>query len=130
MGQHPYPAAEGRDEHSLGGQQICPFTRVMPGPGNIGEHDVGRRGGVNAAGQDAGDALGQPSGVRVILMQPLRAVGQRDQPGGCQDAGAPPKRILSLRASLMNSRSPTSTDPIGAPSPLDRQNIIASAAEA
>ena len=38
---------------------------------------------------------------------------------------AAPNKIFSRRASLMNSLSPTSIDPIGAPSPFDRQNIIA-----
>jgi hypothetical protein len=40
---------------------------------------------------------------------------------------APPKAILSRRASRMNSTSPASTDPIGAPRPFDRLSISASA---
>ena len=39
---------------------------------------------------------------------------------------APPNRTFARRAARMNSSSPQSTLPIGAPSPFDRQNISAS----
>ena len=39
---------------------------------------------------------------------------------------APPNRIFSRRASRMCSRVPQTSDPIGAPSPFETQNIMVS----
>ena len=43
---------------------------------------------------------------------------------------APPKRIQSRRASGIRSAGPHSSDPIGAPSPFETQNITVSASRA
>ena len=64
----------------------------------------------------------------MVFVQPLRASSRAISPAAammpaCRQAA--PNRIFIRLASLMKSESPTSIEPMGAPRPLDRQNIIA-----
>ena len=115
------PAASSRRIHSTAGQPV-PAT-------STNTTLVWTLAGSTPARHDPGDALGQPPGVRVILGEPAGPSRSAIRPAAAMIPAcrqAPPNRIFSRRASRMNSRLPASNDPIGAPSPLDRQNISAS----
>ncbi len=60
----------------------------------------------------------------VVLGQPLDLVIEDMQAGGREDAGLrmpPPTTLRQRRALAMSAASPQSTEPTGAPRPLDRQ---------
>ena len=81
--------------------------------------------GVDAAG------LGQQPGVRVVVGQPVDVVVEGVQPGGGQDADLahPAAHPLAPDPRLGDrvGASPTTSEPTGAPSPLDRQTASTSA---
>ena len=76
------------------------------------------------------ERLGQPAGPGVVVGQPLDVVGQRVPAGRGEDAGLAhaaahpladhPRRARSARA------VETTTEPTGAPRPLDRQTDMVS----
>ena len=62
--------------------------------------------------------------------EPRRALVERDQAGRGHDPGLPPgaaeQDLQIRRASRISSAGPQTSEPIGAPSPFETQNIIVS----
>ena len=94
-------------------------------------HDVGaHRRGVEGTGEPLRDRVGEPAGARVIVGEALDHRLERDDPGGRDDPGLAHARRRSAAdaRALPRSRAalPQSSDPTGAPSPFERQNITVS----
>jgi hypothetical protein len=92
--------------------------------------NIGR---IQAAGHDLGDGLAQATGALVVLVQALGALLERDQAGGRDHARLPPgptEQDLDPATLAHLLAVPQTSDPIGAPSPFETQNISVSTSAA
>ena len=122
--QSDHAVVDGLGQDPLAGEVVEQLGRC----GRAEHHDVGPHvGGVEpGVGPARGHGLGQPPRPGVVLGQrgpPSR--GRRGparpapRPGACRRRGACARR----RAAAITSAGPASSDPTGAHSPLDRQDI-------
>ena len=115
--------AQGRDDLA----RLADFVPI-----HLEDHDVGVDAvGVHGQAVNIGEAGGQPAGVGVVVGQPLNhRVQGHELSGRGQDAGLlrmpPPTIFRHLRARVMNSSEPHSTEPTGQDRAFERQKLTSS----
>jgi hypothetical protein len=90
----------------------------------IDDHDIGlHRFEINRSAFDCSEGFGQEAGALMIFPQSFHMILQSIEPGCRQDSGlthAAAEDLAKPMARWINCEEPTSTDPTGAPKPLER----------